>query len=210
MAAQYVIRCPICLTKAAVDKDVPVTHEIKCPGCQRFYKLRNALPAKTASSVLPARTRLPPRNGAEDRGPKTWVIVLGMVFLTVSSFEDYHGIDGPSFLSFYSWVFLGIWLGVVLLRWMWIDSKAITLTGFLLFEGIGGARLVEWLHQGTKRFGLLIIMMLIGGGLFFLRSEHLKSSGRRNSGCGSGGCGSGSGGGCDGGGCGGGCGGCGG
>lgn len=210
MAGQSVIRCPICLAKAGVDKHVPVTHEIKCPGCQRFYKLRNALPAKTASSILPASTILPPRNGAEDRDLKTWVIVLGIVFLTVYfTCEHYHGIDGRPFLGFYFLVFLGAWLGVVLLRWMWIDAKAITLTGFLVFEGIGGARLVEGLHQGMQRFGLLITMMVIGGGLFFLRSEHLKSSGRSsgrsNSSCSSGGCGSGSSSGCGGG-----CGGCGG
>jgi hypothetical protein len=82
--------------------------------------------------------------------------------------------------------------------------------GALIFETVGLTRLLAGAHAGMRRFGLLIVMMLVGGALHFLRAEHFAGGNSRDGGCatfwGWGGC-SGGGGGCGGGGTG--CGGCG-
>ena len=119
-------------------------------------------------------------------------------------------INGPQFLLLYLLLLCGTLVGQARLRRRWIDWIGISVMGALIFETVGLTRLLAGAHAGMRRFGLLIVMMLVGGALHFLRAEHFAGGNSRDGGCatfwGWGGC-SGGGGGCGGGGTG--CGGCG-
>jgi uncharacterized membrane protein YgcG len=123
-----------------------------------------------------------------------------------------EGINGPSFLIFFIIWLIGLRVALTVLRSKGHDYPFTTLACLGLFEGVGVFRIVDGHAHGLHRWGLLVVLMVIGGLLMFLRAEHFNQSGRGDGGsCGSttSSCSSSSGGGgCGGGG--GGCGGCGG
>jgi hypothetical protein len=112
---------------------------------------------------------------------------------------------GPDFLVFYIFLFLACWVGAVIWRSS-SDNDLGPAIAFIIFELVGGAKLISALSRGKSNVGILVIMMVIGGVVLFV-----KSMGGTGTGEGSSSCSSCSGSSCGGGGCGGGgCGGCGG
>jgi uncharacterized membrane protein YgcG len=120
----------------------------------------------------------------------------------MSSFDFLRTMTGPEFLVLFLVWFLLLFGAVLLLRRWGFDTPLTTFTGFALFESLGLARFVIGSTNDMHNWEYLLIMMPLGGVIFFARGAN--SSGGGFDGDSEGGCGS------DGGGGGGGCGGCGG
>lgn len=132
-----------------------------------------------------------------------------MVETTDGVFAFFHTMRGPEFLFLYFAWFVLTFAAVLILRHRGLDKPLTTFSGLLVYEGFAVIRLIDGSAHGLHRWENLIIMMVIGGLVFFVRASHSgdgNSSGGFFHSCSSGsGCGSGSscGGGCGGGGCGG-------
>lgn len=118
-----------------------------------------------------------------------------------------HTMRGPDFLVLFAVWFLITFCGVWLFRCRDRDTPVTTLLGLACFEALGIARIMDGSAHGMHNWAFLILMMIIGGLIFFLRAEHFQNDGSNGS-CSGGSSSCSSGGGCGGGG--GGCGGCGG
>jgi hypothetical protein len=124
-------------------------------------------------------------------------------------FDLLHEMRGPDFLVLYA-VWFALTFGTVLiLRAKGHDDALTNAGGWLLFLGLGVARIIVGSQHGLHKWGYLIAMMGIGSIIFALRVEQVSdgssgssswwSSCSTGGGCGSGGCGGGGCGGCGGG-----------
>lgn len=206
MTDQYSIRCPTCLATNSVDKNISVNKVISCKSCLQKFVFKNALPIK--SEVNDETINNPVIDNiqiVETFGLFSWITGLLLIILTSLIVRNHiDEMKGPDFLFFYILLFVGVFILSSLVRWFWKDIIAISLLGFIFFELVAVIRYIDASKNGMKNFGFMIILMIIGGIIFFIRAKHLNN----HSGfAGSSGCSSSS---CSGGGCGGGCGGCGG
>ncbi|HEY5704112.1 MAG TPA: hypothetical protein VIS96_00895 [Terrimicrobiaceae bacterium] len=117
----------------------------------------------------------------------------------MSIFDFLGTMKGPEFVALYVVWFLLLFGAVLLLRRWGFDTRVTTLTGFVLFEGLGVARYLIGSANGMQNWGFMAPMMIVGGVMFFTRGS--SSNGGALSSDSGGGCGSD--GGCGGGGCGG-------
>jgi uncharacterized membrane protein YgcG len=84
---------------------------------------------------------------------------------------------GPDFLWLY-FVWFIVSFGVVLLtRWRGNDSPWVTAFGVLAYEGLGLLRIVVGSMHDLHRWTFLILMMILGGLIFFIRVEFTRSGG---------------------------------
>lgn len=131
-----------------------------------------------------------------------------------NAFDFLYTMKGPDFLLLYFIVFVFLRVFVALARAQeGFAELAAPVIGCLVYEIFGAVRMVVGSAHGLHKWDFLILMMVIGGPLFFVRFDNIGGGASGTGGGGWFGCGSscGGGGGCGGGGCGGGgCGGCGG
>ena len=122
------------------------------------------------------------------------------------AFSFFHKATASEFLSGYAVWFLFLFVGSRTIQKGKADDHPIpTLVGLFLFESVGLLRIVNGSSHGMHKWDFLILMMILGGVMFFARFEKTGGSSGSSSSCSSGGCSSGGGGGGGGG-----CGGCGG
>ena len=202
------VRCPFCMLGIETSESAFSRNEIQCSQCRKTFMVRDALPCKTASDIAPVSSE-----HDELGGNSGLIIALALVSLIgLSACFIGHDWSGIKYLFFYGLTFFVLLISSLFIRSGFVDLYIISVVHFLVFEAIGAARLHYGLTHDMHRFAFLIIMMLLGGACFFLRSKTIDGgSYGLFGGCGidfgsGGGCGSG----CGGGGCGGGCGGCGG
>lgn len=198
MAGTEVIRCPVCLSAQSIAKQTPPEKRIYCGNCRHDFQYRNGLAlsnADQASTTTTANNLTGKATTAQATGSPVviWLaglLLAGMALLLVRS--HIQPMRGPDFLVFYVLLFIGIWIGVVVLRKMTNDNQHITLLGLALFELVGVVRFIDGTAAGMHKFGAMFIIMIIGGVLLFIRSDHFNNSGNGScsscSGCG-GGCG---------------------
>ena len=201
MADEFLIRCPVCLHKHSVTKNISVNKILICERCGKSFEFQNALPDKDSVNKLNNAVSISEITVTDVVGVKFWLFSLLLCLLSFTYIRDYTvDMNGPGFLGFYFLLFFIVWVFSSVIRWFWIVSDEVSKVGFVLFEGVGVLRFIDGWSLGMRDFEIMIIMMVLGGFIFFLRAEHMQGSGNSSgcSGCSSGG------------GCGGGCGGCGG
>lgn len=188
MSAGYQIRCPVCLREMEVPRSTPVFKVMHCPGCGSDFEFQNALPrAKETGRQPRSNASIVESHEQSSRAVFLWstpVLFLGLILGTNYS----NSLDGPSFMSFILVVFAATFLASFLLRLLWMEIDQIRLVTFLFFEALCVYRLLWGYNHGMRRFGFLVVTMLVGGFLFFLRKESFDSLGGGWGGCG-GGCG---------------------
>ena len=212
MAGSTIIRCPVCLASQTIASGYSADKQIHCGNCHRDFTLRNALPVSDSagSSISAATAAAEPASALEMevvqyRNPVlTWLFGFILFILLMNLARPFMlGLKGPGFLFFYGIVLVGIFVGLQLLRKLWEDSLHVSLVALILFEALGVVRYIDGTAIGMHRFGIMFIMMGLGGVLMFMRFESSFGSSSSSSCSWFGGCSS-----CSG--CGGGCGGCGG
>ncbi len=206
MASKRIVRCPVCL--AAHPVSGTSTGMIYCGNCNQKFTISTALPSSNDFSrpqedlVEINAVHIP-----DHINPVIlWITSLAVFIVALVIARPLMAIPkGPGFLVYYSVFFLFLWAAVIFIRNYLDDHPHVTLIGLAIFEGIGIIRYFDASAVGMKNFGMLLMMMVIGGLLLFLRSEHINNRGDSwSSTDAGGGCSSGCGSGC------GGCGGCGG
>jgi predicted Zn finger-like uncharacterized protein len=198
-------RCPHCRARHRVPDELAYDATVRCQKCDRVFDLYRGLKAQgvPTDSLTPPPVLVEGRELSVLRSVIWPACCLGALWL--SSYLIMPGMNGPEFLVFDLVVGLALLIVCTVARHLWRDRWTVSLLGFVAFEGVGLLRF--WTSTKTKweDFSFLMILMAVGGLLFFVRGG--KRSGSSDGGWFIGGCG----GGCGGGGCGGGgCGGCGG
>ena len=97
-------------------------------------------------------------------------------------FRFLHTMRGPDFLLLFGIWFIVTFGCVLLFRWRGQDTPFTTLTGLLCFEALGAARIMDGAAHGLHKWGFLILMMIVGGIIFIIRTEHFNSQGGDGSG----------------------------
>lgn len=207
-----VIRCPICLTKHRVPPELRSAERVRCAACRHCFDLVCGIEAQISpgDSVnrLPALQRAPL---LEDLS-RWFAVLMAVLVIWICAYAVMVDMKGPEFLKFFGILFVILILAATLVRHVWADQWKVSILACLTFEGVGLIRLVSGSLAGMHKFDFLLVMMILGGLIFFVRAKADGSGYGIGGGCAIGGCGAGGcgGGGCGGGGCGGGCGGCGG
>ncbi len=208
-----IVRCPVCLRQLRILANPDPKRRYDCSGCKRPFARKDALPAEGDVAASSRGTVAHAYRHFES--PPAWALfgVALLLFALGAWLPWASALRGPGFLGFYAVTWLALFLGQILLRKPWPDATSLRVVAFLVFEGIGLARFFLASEVGMTRFGYMLLMMLIGGFVFFIdKVEGARGGGKGGkdepffiwSGCGgaSAGCGGG-GGGCGGGGCGG-------
>jgi len=202
VADKFTIRCPVCLANNSVNKNISVNKIINCISCKRNFEFKNALPVKNAQQDKIVSSQAIDEIKIEaNLGPIAWIVSLISILLISLIIREYvEDFEGPKFLVFYFIFFIVIYLISTFSRWYWKDCIAVSVVGLIAFEVPAMIRYFDATNNGMENFTVMIVTMLVGGIIFFLRAQHLKDTGDFFGDCSS----------CSGGGCGGGCGGCGG
>src|SRR5690242_702365 len=90
-------------------------------------------------------------------------------------FDFFHTMKGEDFLLLYAVWLLVLWAGVLLLRFGGKDHPVTTLTGWALFEGMGGLRYLIGSAHGMQRWEFLVLMMIFGSLFFIVRAHHFEN-----------------------------------
>lgn len=112
-------------------------------------------------------------------------------------FNFLHTMRGPDFLLLFGGWFIVTFGGVLVFRWCVRDTPITTILGVICFESLGVARIIDGSAHGMHKWLFLILMMILGGLIFFLRADHFQNTGNSDGGswwgssCGSSGCGGG-------------------
>jgi uncharacterized membrane protein YgcG len=104
---------------------------------------------------------------------------------------------GPDWLAIQFVCFLVTFFPVLVLRLLGRAQPWMTYVALGIFEGVGAARMIVGHWYGLHKWNDLLLILILGGVVFFLRAVHFTSEGGdSSSGCSSGGGGCGGGGGC--------------
>lgn len=206
-----IIRCPICLLSQPVKTGVSANKILHCGNCKRDFAVKNGLPLKEGETIAyatePSSSTTALKSGISTIEPVTtrnvaitWIFGAIIWLIVGRASRSYIApLNGPDFLFFYFFLFIGIWLSTAVMRKIWEDSMHVTLIALLLFEGIGLIRFFDASAAGMHKFNFMFIMMAIGAVLLFSRYDHSGSSNwSDSSGCSSSCSGCGGGGGCGG------------
>lgn len=202
MADELLIRCPVCLLRRSVAKNIPVREVINCAKCGQSFEFQNALPDKSAVANTKADPSIALGNYTvvEEVGWSFWFLSLLLSLITILLVSGLAvDMRGTEFLWLYFFFFIALWSVSSILRWIWKDHIALSVVACLIFEAVAILRFTDGWPQGMRDFSGMLMMMVGGGVVFFVRAEHMSRRGDGSAGCSSGY-----------GGCGGGCGGCGG
>jgi hypothetical protein len=224
------IRCPVCLKRIDLSAAGARKERLLCPHCRQAFDKKNALPVDEDFSkslgnapqatdtsgkaadpeAAPQATPSPPMSGIGGfRFMVGLTAVLGLALVLSFFAQD---LNGPDFLVFYAVLFFVTLFGGGTLRAKFRTYvPGVGVLAWLLFEAVGGIRIIVGLQKGMHKFSFLIAIMIVGGIVFLMKfSARFSGSGRGGDGGGffflggCGGCGGGGGcGGCGGGGCGG-------
>ncbi len=206
------MRCPICLGRHQTIPGLAPDAEVRCNYCDRTSRWSSWLPAHDlptdSSSSVPKVGDGPLWRSRKIQG---LCILLFLMAWGYTSYLYMASLNGPQFLRYYAVVFGLTWFGSLVARDVWGEEWIYSIIPCIFYEGVGVIRLITGMMSGMHRFTLMLVMMAIGGCIFFLRVKSGGGGYGLGGSCAIGGCGGGGGGGgCGGGGCGGGCGGCGG
>src|ERR1700722_12544318 len=80
-------------------------------------------------------------------------------------FDFFHTMPGEDFLVLYAVWLLVTWVMVLVLRAKDFDTPITTISGLVLFEGVGVLRYLIGSAHGMHRWGFMAAMMV--GGIFF-------------------------------------------
>jgi len=198
VATKRVVRCPVCLTPQGVRQEADRHAQLYCPGCSRNFAVRQGLPLPSAAGPFSD-----PSAAAAIDPSRIWPgVVIGVSALIGLFVLLRVEMKGPTFLIFFGLLWLSLFVASFGLKTqVWGGFAGIV--AFLLFEGIGIARIVIGIRLGMEKFLYLIIIMIVGGFALMARigterGWDLNSRSGCSSGCGSS-CGSSCGGGCGGG-----------
>ena len=178
MANDYVIRCPVCLAQQVVPKNIAVDRLLNCPGCKRQFEFKNALPDSNNPSSTEEPTLLTSQMNVVNRlGAGFWLSsIILMIIVVVTSRNLAQEMRGPQFIMLFIFLFLILWIGSTLLRWLWRDEIALSFMAFLTYEAVGGFRILDGMAMGMHKFGFLYFAMVLGGIIFFARSDNHKNN----------------------------------
>lgn len=176
------VRCPHCSAVMDTEESVYSRKSLVCAFCQRAFKVRDAEsngpkilqdPGGGSHSNEPAAS-----DGMESFGPDdpgvTWTLIIALTLISgvgISGCFVGHEWDGIAFLFFYAFAFFVLMLSATTIRHAISDRYVVSIVCFLLFEGIGLSRIGYGLANGMHNFTFLIIMMVVGGLFFFMRSK---------------------------------------
>ncbi len=88
-----------------------------------------------------------------------------------------HTMKGQDFLGLFFVWFLVTFLTVVFVRTWGHDTPFVTAVGLISFELLAVARIVVGSFYGMQRWGLLIVMMIVGAFFFLIRGKHFEGTG---------------------------------
>ncbi len=191
----YSIRCPTCLATNAVNKNISVNKIITCISCKRGFAFKDALPQKNDLKNKATKEIVVNEFTITDSVGNVFWIIAAVSIIALSLIARFYvdDMDGPEFLWFYIKLFLALIILSSMTRWLWRDIIAVSLVPFILFELVAIIRLIDGILMGMSNFWDMVIFMVIGGVIFFLRAHHVSSSSSDGD-CSSGGCSSGCGG----------------
>lgn len=206
-----IIRCPVCLLSQPVKKNISPDKILHCGNCKRDFAVKNGLPLKEGGAVAYATNPLSSttaiKTGISTVEPVTtrnvaitWIFgaIAGLIVMRISR-SHVAPLNGPDFLFFYFFLYIGIWLSTAVTRKIWEDSLHVTVIALLIFAGVGLIRYLDASATGMHKFSFMFMMMAIGAVLLFARFDHSSRNNRHdNSSCSSGCSGCGGGGGCGG------------
>lgn len=229
-------RCPVCLFTMSKTGDWPPDTRLQCAKCEAYFKFKDVLPpvkpspesdALAGDAAMPEASAVGWDREMSDTGRLMTVGLAGLVlvvacWLTWSLGRNW---DGPTFLFAYALLFFFLIIAQWVVRHGLENRMWVSLAAAVILLAVGLTRIITGsLYLGMSKWMFLIMMMLLGGALQFLRfrqsyemgsgawfaDSHRADKDSGSSWFSSSGCSS-CGGGCGGGGCGGGgCGGCGG
>jgi len=202
-----IIRCPICLLSQPVKTGISSDKILHCGNCKRDFAVKDGLPLKEGGAIAyatePSSSATAIKSGISTIEPVTtrnvaitWIfgVIIGLIVVRTS--RSYIApLNGPDFLFFYFFLFIGIWLSTAFMRKIWEDSVHVTLIALFIFEYVGLIRYLDASAAGMHKFNFMFIMMAVGAVLLFTRYDHSSgndwsdssSCGSSCSGCGGGG-----------------------
>ena len=203
------IRCPICLFTMRKDAAWSDDIDLQCVGCERTFKLRDAL-SGTGDDNAPVAEE----GGNPDGVTLKAYVIFGVLMAIACLLTVVKGasMTGPWFLFFYGVMVFLVMVGQWFVRVNWRETSTVRVLAAVLIVGVGVTRFVHaYFYLDMRKFLFLAVMAVIGVALQFLSSGGGGFGGRLGGGgslvgsCSSTGGfgGAGCGGGCGGGGCGG-------
>ena len=211
-----VIRCPACLASQSIASASNADAYVRCIRCGRRFQVRNAL--SEPRSVNQDFEGVPHAAIAHKNrlDVLAFVCVAMVLFGSLATAVYGRSMRGPGFLLAFTVLLVYQLIITTLVRHKWRDTWVISLIGFVCFQLVGVDRFLDGSPRGMHNFGFMVLTMVFGGLMFFVRAKsdesgygiggHCAGGSSYGGGCaGGGGCGGR--GGCGGGG---GCGGCGG
>ena len=169
------IRCPVCLFRMRTGKRVAPTQQVRCAKCLRFFPFKDALPSKlsAAMAIRPAPRPILSLN----RVTIVMLIMLGAtVWACIWSWRQAGDVKGPQFVVIYLLMAVVALFGQWVIRRLWDDRWLVSCLALLLVEAVGVARLISGYRLGMREFETLIVIMVVGGAIQFLRGHHFRGS----------------------------------
>jgi len=182
-----IIRCPVCLLSQPIKAGTSPDKVLYCGNCQRNFSIKNGLPLNEGATISYATEPSP--SGSSSKASVTaiepatsrnvvitWIfgIVIGLIVFNTS--RSYIApLKGPEFLTFYFFLFFGVWLALGAFRKFWEDSAHVTIIALLNFEGVGLIRYLDASAAGMHKFSFLFMMMGVGAVFLFLRFDSFDS-----------------------------------
>ena len=180
-------RCPACLKLLSATWGTADDARLRCPTCKGEFLRKNGITVpepQTSRPEAPAVTPAPE--------PSIFFKYSGRLAFLAGCYAlgTWIGLSlkGPEFLGYYLVVFFLVYLVSLIVSLVRTEHMYALWFGLLIFEGIGLTRIITGVQQGMHKFGLLGVMMILGG-IVFLATRVAREPG----GCSVGGCSGGSG-----------------
>jgi len=169
------IRCPVCLFRMRTRKRNALTQQIRCARCLRFFPFKDALPSMLSAATAMRRALHPILS--LNRVTIVMLAMLGAtVWACIWTWRQAGDVKGLHFVVIYLLMAVVALFGQWVIRRLWDDRWLVSCLAMLLVEIVGGTRLISSYRLGMREFNILIVIMVIGGAIQFLRGEHFRGS----------------------------------
>lgn len=169
------IRCPVCLFRLRTRKRVALTQRVRCVKCLSFFPLRDALPVKlsaTAALRPPFRPIL-----SLNQMSIAMLIMLGAGFWAcLWTWRQAGEVKWLHFVVIYAFMAGVALFGQWLIRRLWDDRWLVSCLASMLVEIVGVTRLISDDRLGLEEILTVMVVMVFGGAIQFLRGEHFRGS----------------------------------
>lgn len=171
------IRCPVCLFRMRRRKRVALTQQVRCSKCLSSFPLKDALPVK-----LSAATALRPRFRpilSLNQMTIAMLIMLGAGFgACIWTWRQAGEAKGLHFVVIYLLMVVVALFGQWVIRRLWDDRWLVSCLAWMLVELVGVTRLISGDRLGVEEIAIVMVIMVVGGAIQFLRGEHFQRSRR--------------------------------